>query len=46
MFGYSADEAEGAELRELIVPESRAHEHAMLEMALELDAHRATQPCA
>jgi PAS domain S-box-containing protein len=42
MFGYSADEAEGAELRELIVPESRAHEHAMLEMALELDAHRAT----
>ncbi|MGD0893109.1 MAG: EAL domain-containing protein [Terracidiphilus sp.] len=40
MFGYTADEAEGADLSQLIVPESRAHEHALLEMTLESGAHR------
>ena len=38
MFGYTADEAAGADLRRLIVPEARADEHAMLEAALEQDA--------
>jgi len=31
MFGYTSDEASGGNLRELIVPETRLHEHAMLE---------------
>jgi Amt family ammonium transporter len=31
LFGYTADEAGGANLRELIVPETRHHELAMLE---------------
>jgi Amt family ammonium transporter len=31
MFGYTADEASGADLRELIVPETRQNEHALLE---------------
>ncbi|MGA2170310.1 MAG: EAL domain-containing protein [Terracidiphilus sp.] len=31
MFGYTAEEASGGELRELIVPETRQHELAMLE---------------
>ncbi len=31
MFGYTAEEASGANLRELIVPETRQNEHAMLE---------------
>jgi Amt family ammonium transporter len=31
MFGYSAEEASGGDLRELIVPETRQHELALLE---------------
>jgi diguanylate cyclase (GGDEF)-like protein/PAS domain S-box-containing protein len=31
MFGYTAEEASGGDLRELIVPETRQHELAMLE---------------
>jgi Amt family ammonium transporter len=39
MFGYTADEAEGANLRQLIVPESHAREHTMLETTPDLDGH-------
>jgi diguanylate cyclase (GGDEF)-like protein/PAS domain S-box-containing protein len=35
MFGYSADEASGANLRELIVPETRQNEHALLEKTVD-----------
>lgn len=35
MFGYTADEASGASLRELIVPETRQHETALLEEAVD-----------
>jgi Amt family ammonium transporter len=35
MFGYTAEEASGGNLRELLVPETRRHEHAMLEMAVD-----------
>ncbi len=38
IFGYTADEAAGADLRALIVPDANAHEHKLLEMALDLDA--------
>jgi Amt family ammonium transporter len=38
MFGYTFDEATGADLRQLIVPETRAEEHAVLETATEPDA--------
>ncbi len=35
MFGYSAEEASGAILPELIVPDTRRHEQEMLELALD-----------
>jgi len=35
MFGYTADEVSGGDLRDFIVPETRLHEHAMLEKAIE-----------
>jgi diguanylate cyclase (GGDEF)-like protein/PAS domain S-box-containing protein len=35
MFGYSADEVSGGDLRNFILPETRLHEHAMLEKAIE-----------
>ncbi|MGD0730710.1 MAG: EAL domain-containing protein [Terracidiphilus sp.] len=35
IFGYTAEEASGGDLRELIVPETRRHEHAMLEYAVD-----------
>ncbi len=35
MFGYSAEEAGGGSLRELIVPETRLNEHATLEKAVD-----------
>lgn len=41
MFEYTAEEASGGDLRDLIVPETRFHEHAMLEKAIE-DYGRAT----
>ncbi|HWG19917.1 MAG TPA: EAL domain-containing protein [Terracidiphilus sp.] len=31
MFGYSAEEVSGGDLRDLLVPETRLHEHAMLQ---------------
>lgn len=34
MFGYSAEEVSGGDLRDFIVPETRLHEHAMLEKAM------------
>jgi diguanylate cyclase (GGDEF)-like protein/PAS domain S-box-containing protein len=36
MFGYTAEEASGGNLRELIVPETRQHELAMIEKAVDL----------
>lgn len=35
MFGYTAEEASGANLRELIVPETRQNEHALLERTVD-----------
>jgi Amt family ammonium transporter len=35
MFGYTADEMTGVDFCDLIVPEGRAHEHSMLEMAVD-----------
>jgi len=35
MFGYTAEEASGGDLRELIVPQTRRHELAMLEKELD-----------
>ena len=35
MFGYTAEEASGGDLRELIVPETRHHELAMLETEID-----------
>lgn len=35
MFGFTADEVSGGDLRDFIVPETRLHEHAMLEKAIE-----------
>jgi Amt family ammonium transporter len=35
MFGYTSDEASEVDLSELIVPEGREHEHALLEMAVD-----------
>ena len=35
MFGYTSDEASEGDLWELIVPEGRRHEHAMLEMTVD-----------
>jgi Amt family ammonium transporter len=37
MFAYTADEASEGDLWELIVPESRRHEHVLLEMAVDRD---------
>jgi PAS domain S-box-containing protein len=37
MFGYTAEEVEGGNLRKLIVPETRQDENALLEKALEQD---------
>ena len=34
MFGYTAEEVSGGDLRDFIVPETRLHEHAMLEKAM------------
>lgn len=34
MFGYTAEEVSGGDLGNLIVPETRLHEHAMLESAI------------
>lgn len=39
MFGYTADEASGGSLRELIVPETRLNEHATLEKAVDEHGH-------
>jgi Amt family ammonium transporter len=39
MFGYTAEEASGGCLRDLIVPETRRHEHAMLQKALDEQGH-------
>ncbi len=35
MFGYTAEEASGASLRELIVPETRQNEHELLEKSVD-----------
>lgn len=35
MFGYSADEVSGTNLRDLIVPETRQHENAMLQRMID-----------
>jgi Amt family ammonium transporter len=35
MFGFTAEEASGGNLRELIVPETRQHEYTMLEKAVD-----------
>jgi len=35
MFGYTAEEVSGGRLRELIVPETRQHENALLEKAVD-----------
>ena len=39
MFGYTAEEAGGGSLRELIVPETRLNEHATLEQAVDEQGH-------
>lgn len=39
MFGYTAEEASGGSLGELIVPETRQHEKAMLEEAVDRHGH-------
>ena len=39
MFGYTAEEASGGSLRELIVPETRLNEHATLERAVDEQGH-------
>ncbi len=43
MFGYSADEVSGGDLRDFIVPETRLHEHGMLEKAIEDYGHAAME---
>lgn len=35
MFGYSAEEVSGGDLRDFIVPETRLHEHTMLEKTMD-----------
>ena len=40
MFGYTAEEASGGSLRELIVPETRLNEHATLEKAVDEQGQR------
>ena len=39
MFGFSAEEVAGGDLREFIVPETRLHEHAMMDKAIEDYGH-------
>jgi diguanylate cyclase (GGDEF)-like protein/PAS domain S-box-containing protein len=43
LFGYSADEVSGGDLRDFIVPETRLYEHAMLEKAIEDFGHAALE---
>jgi len=43
MFGYTAEEASGGNLRELIVPETRQHELAMLEKEVDQKGRVATE---
>ena len=43
MFGFTADEVSGGDLRDFIVPETRLHEHAMLEQAILDDGHAALE---
>jgi len=43
MFGYSAEEVSGANLRELIVPETRQHEFALFEKEVDLKGRVATE---
>jgi diguanylate cyclase (GGDEF)-like protein/PAS domain S-box-containing protein len=43
MFGYTAEEASGGNLRELIVPETRHHELAMLEKEVDLKGRLAIE---
>ncbi|HEY3627495.1 MAG TPA: EAL domain-containing protein [Terracidiphilus sp.] len=51
MFGYTPDEVSGRDLGDLIIPETRLHEHAMLEKAMEdhgraaLETVRMTKDC-
>ncbi len=39
MFGFTAEEVAGGDLREFIVPETRLHEHAMMDKAIEDYGH-------
>jgi Amt family ammonium transporter len=43
MFGYSGEEASGASLTELIVPETRRHEVAMFEKQVDIEGRLATE---
>ena len=43
MFGYTSDEVSGGDLRSFIVPETRLHEHAMMEKAIEDYGHAALE---
>ena len=43
LFGYSADEVSGGDLRDFIVPETRLYEHTMLEKAIEDYGHAALE---
>jgi Amt family ammonium transporter len=43
MFGYSAEEASGENLTELIVPETRRHEVPMLEKQVDVEGRLATE---
>ncbi len=43
MFGFTADEVSGGDLRDFIVPETRLHEHAMLEQAIHDYGHAALE---
>ena len=43
MFGYTADEVSGGDLRDFIVPETRLHEHAMLATVIEDYGHAALE---
>jgi diguanylate cyclase (GGDEF)-like protein/PAS domain S-box-containing protein len=43
MFGYTADEVSGNNLHDLIVPETRQHENAMLQKTLEEFGHAALE---
>ena len=43
IFGYTGEEASGASLTELIVPETRRHEVAMLEKEVDIEGRLATE---